>query len=125
MPRPVVRPGDVVRLQLPDSNPPGRYKFCLCVCNQDWLFFIINTDRSRGAPADSQISIRQMDFPFLLYDSYLDVSKPKRIPPDAVLAGENCGKPLKHALILLRATIIEQPYLAERYLKKVRDNFPS
>ncbi len=126
MPCLVVVPGDVVRLQLPaGNNQPSKYKFCLCVCVEDWLFFLINTDRARIAPFDSQVLIRQMDFPFLKYDSFIDVSKIKRIPPEVVFAGENCGKPLRHALIQLRSVIIEQPYLAERYLKKIRHNWPS
>jgi hypothetical protein len=120
----LIRPGDVVRLKFPDSAPPGRNKFCLCVCVEHGLFFTINSNQYRGAPPSSQIKIKASQMSFLQHDSYLDVSVLKRIPPEVSQAGTIMDRPQDNILNHLKNVIVHQPFLPMTQRKLIEKNWP-
>ena len=128
MPRAVIKPGQVVRLKLPDSEPePGRNKYCLCLCVEESLFFTINTKPYKFAPQETQLLLHKEQLPFLEYDSYLDASKVKQIPVDAVEEGLKHGGVFpvdESALKHIRFIVSRQRYLAKRFLDILCNNFP-
>jgi hypothetical protein len=120
----LARPGDVVRLKFPYSDPPGRNKFCLCVCIANGLFFTINTKPYRGAPQSSQIGIKVSQMPFLEHDSYLDASVLQKIPAEVVQAGEITPRPSDQTLRHLKEVITRQPFLPTRQKILIKENWP-
>lgn len=128
MPCPVIKSGQVVRLKLPDSVPePRRNKYCLCLCADESLFFIINTHPFKHAPVETQIKVYKSQMDFLDHDSYLDASKLKNIPIEIVESGikkDGIFSPSVEALKHLKCIIAQQPYLAMRHIKILQNNFP-
>lgn len=121
----IVAPGDVVRLRWPSSIPPNRNKYCLCVCLDENLFFIINTDKCREAPPLSQVIIYKEDAEFLSYDSYVDTHIARVIPRNVVENGAKHGVYRLSGACLERIKYMVEQHrmLPERIMKRIRANW--
>lgn len=112
-------PGEVALISFPFSNPP-KDKFCLCICIESGLYFIISSKAHKWAPGDSQVKIFKEELGCLSYDSWLDVSKAYRLP----LPNGNFDKweLARSAISRIKLAVEGQSYLPENQKQQVLDN---
>lgn len=102
-----------------------RNKYCLCICVEESLFFIINTDICREASQDTQIKIYTTEAEFLSYDSYVDTHVARTVPLEFIEEGA------RHAVYKISPSCLNRmKYLIEqhrqipaRIMKKIKENW--
>lgn len=67
-----LNPGDILHIYCVFIKPP-KYKFVICVCPVDRLFFFINSKPRRTTP-DAQLMIKKETFSFLTRNSYINTA---------------------------------------------------
>lgn len=127
MPCPLVQSGDIVLLKWPDSYPtPNKKKYCLCICVDESLFFIVNTNSYQETGIKTQIEITPDDVACLQYDSFVDTRAVRQIPKECVVDGAINGvwKVGQDALQRIKWAAKLHGQLPVRYEKLLDKNWP-
>lgn len=69
-----LNPGDVLYIYTSVAKPRPKFKYAICVCNLQNLFFLINSDPRKLTP-EADVLVRPDELPCLDHVSYIDTSK--------------------------------------------------
>jgi len=117
-----LNPGDLLYIFCIFRDPPD-YKYVVCTRPRFPLFFLVNSQPRRTSP-DAQILIKRSDFPFLKYDSYIDVSKMVTFGREEIEKAEWKGSLTPSLIQEIREIVRKTDYLPPHHKQIVFENFP-
>lgn len=104
-------------------NFVGDYKYVICICPKDYLFFLINSEPRRQTP-DAQIKIEKgKDFPFLTHTSYIHTANPIKIYPNEINKATFKGLLPDHIKSEIIKVVNGCRYLSPNQKKLIETNF--
>lgn len=117
-----LNPGDVIHIYSLFTSPTPKYKYAICVCDLQKMFFLINTEPRRLTPK-AQVLIKVEELPCLKNNSYVDTSKFIRYYPSEINSADKIGKLSDYLKHKIKEAALQNCNLPKNHKKLVKIKF--